>query len=487
MKILLIVPRGKNLFGDEPRKGSMAGHPHVGIAYLTSFLKQNNQQIAIFDETVEGWDEGILENFLRQNNFDIIGITAFSYCYKFVNEIIGRIRKMTNSPIIIGGPHVSAVRTHVMEEFPVDYAIKMEGEETFMDFIKAVKGEKQFSEIDGLIWRDKNDNVIENKDRALLQDLNTIPFPDYEAFKLEKYSYTAAKTLPIITSRGCPYGCNYCSVKLSMGRGFRARSPENVVEELEKWHNLGFVNFEFNDDCFSLDLERAEKICDLIVERGLKITWQLYNGIRVDRISEELLKKMKKAGCVFISYGCESGNQQIINMIGKGIRLEQVREAVGITNKIGIKNSVNFIIGHPGETYQTAMETLEFAKNLPANFVNMYNLVPYPGTALYDWINKNGRWLYSMEYILSEIGSRDLKPAFETDDFTKEERIAILKKAFDLYEYRILIFRLGNFLGNIAYYTTRQSYIMQFVRQFALENKIGNKIYRFFAHRSTSN
>ena len=363
----------------------------------------------------------------------------------------------------------------------------MEGEETFIEFIKALNNKTPFSGVEGLIWRDKDGNVIENKNRSLLQNLDNIPFPDYEAFKLEKYSYTVAKTLPVITSRGCPYGCNYCSVKLSMGRGFRARSPENVVRELEKWHNLGFNNFEFNDDCFSLDLERAKKICDLIIEKGLKITWQLYNGIRVDRISEELLQKMKKAGCVFISYGCESGNQQIINMIGKGIKLEQVKEAVRITNKVGIKNSVNFIIGHPGETYKTAVETLDFARVLPTNFVNMYNLVPYPGTALYDWINKSGKWLYSMEYILSEIGSRDLKPAFETKEFTKEERIEILKMAFDLYEYRILIFRLGGILGRASYYATRHPLIMKFVRQFALENQIGNKIYRFFARLSTSN
>ena len=483
MKILFIIPRGKNLFGDDPLKNVTASHPHVGIAYLTAYLKKYDQQVEIFDETVEGWDEGIIESVVRAGEFDLIGITTFSYCYKFIVEMVERIRKVSTCAIVLGGPHVSAVRAKVLEEFPVEYAIKGEGERTFLELIRALGNKIDLNIIDGLIWKE-NEKIIENKDRELIHDLDGIPFPDYEAFKLDKYSYTAAKTLPIITSRGCPYGCNYCSVRLSMGRGFRARSPENVASELEYWHQRGFNSFEFNDDCFSLDLERAEKICDLIIGKGLNITWQLYNGIRVDRISRKLLEKMKKSGCIFISYGCEAGNQQIIDNIGKAIKLEQVEAAVNLTNKIGIRNSVNFIIGHPGETYETAMQTLKFAKNIKSDFVNMYNLIPYPGTALYSWIENNGTWLHSEEYILSEIGSRNLEPAFETKEFPKEKRIKILKKAFALYEYRILIFRLGKFKGKLAYFLTRFEFLMKFGRQFALENKFGNRIYRLLSRKS---
>ncbi|MFA5047587.1 MAG: radical SAM protein [Patescibacteria group bacterium] len=484
MRVLFIIPRAKNLFGDDPKKGAVASHPHVGIAYLIAFIKRQGHESYIFDETVEGWDEEILNSFLEKNKFDLVAITSFSYCFKFVLEIIDRVKKKVSCPILIGGPHVSAARAKVMEEFTVDFAIKGEGELTLSELLIALAGDaKDFSGIDGLIWKDQG-RIIENKDRELIQDLDSIPFPDYEAFKLEKYFYTEAKTLPIITSRGCPYGCNYCSVRLSMGRGFRPRSPENVVSELEHWISKGFVNYEFNDDCFSLDLDRAERICDLIIEKGLKITWQLYNGIRVDRVSKILLEKMKASGCVFIAYGCESGNQKIIDNMGKAIKLEQVKEAVRLTNEVGIKNSVNFIIGHPGETWATAMETLKFAKTLPTGFVNMYNLIPYPGTELYRWINEHGTWLYSMDYILAEIGSRDLKPAFETKEFPKEQRIKILKKAFSLYEYRILIFRLGKLKGKIVYYLTRFEFLMKFGRQFALENKFGNKIYRLLSHQS---
>jgi radical SAM superfamily enzyme YgiQ (UPF0313 family) len=233
-----------------------------------------------------------------------------------------------------------------------------------------------------------------------------------------------------------------------------------------------------------LDIKRAEKICDLINEKGLKITYQLYNGIRVDRVTEKLLKKMKSSGCVFISYGCESGSQKIIQIIGKGITLSQVKRAVRLTNKVGIKNSVNFIIGHPKETYKTAMETLEFAKNLPTNFVNVYNVIPYPGTDLYNWIESSAKWIYHPDYIMENIGSRDLKPVYETPEFTEKERIEILKKGFSLYERTIFKFRFGPYFGYLAYLLSRQRSLFSAGIKFALGTKIGFKIYELITFKS---
>jgi radical SAM superfamily enzyme YgiQ (UPF0313 family) len=339
--------------------------------------------------------------------------------------------------------------------------------------------------VNNLIWRESS-ACVENQDESYIKDLDSIPFPDYGAFEMERYPAYNQHLMPLITSRGCPYGCNYCCIRLTMGRNFRARSPQNVVGEMKYLNKTyGINHFEINDDCFAFDLKRAEEICDLIVAEGLSIKYELYNGIRADNISERLLRKMKKSGCIFISYGCESGNQEIVNKyIGKNLDLKKVVQAVELTNKAGIKNSVNFIIGHPGETYQTAMETLKFARSLKTNFVNIYNLIPYPGTALFDWISKNSTYMMPVEDYLERVGSRDFPPVFETKEFTKEERIKALKKGYALYERTILQFRLGKTLGLIIYLLCRNRFIFKLGRSMVFDGKLGSKIYRLLSKKS---
>ena len=176
------------------------------------------------------------------------------------------------------------------------------------------------------------------------------------------------------------------------------------------------------------------------------------------------------SGCILISYGCEAGNDNTLKTIKKGIKLEQVKNAVQWTNEVGIKNSVNFIIGHPGETYETAMDSIRFAKSLPTNFVNFYNLVPYPGTELFDWVNTNAHFLSSPETYLNQISYRDNSPIFETEEFTKKERSKVIKKGFSLYEKRILQFRLGKKFGYAGYLATRIRPIAKIGRNFIQNN-----------------
>lgn len=484
MRILFINPWLKTLFGDEKAK---PGHPHLGIAYLISVLKQNgfrNKDIDIYDQGLEENDK-ILYEKIDKLKPDLIAMTTFSYCIAYADDLIKKVKNYKNIPIIIGGPHVSAVKKEVLEAMKADFAMQGESEVSFMEFLKEFEGSKDYLKVGNLIWRDASGDVIENEKESLIKDLDSIPFPSFESFEFEKYPYFITKTLPIITSRGCPYGCNYCSVKLSMGRGFRPRSPENVIEEMKHWiKTYGIEKFEVNDDCFSLDIERAEKICDLIIREGLNIKYEMYNGIRADRVTEQLLKKMKNSGCIFVAYGCESGNQNIVNNIGKALKIEKVREAVELANKIGIKNSVNFIVGHKGETYKTAMESVKFAKTLPTNFVNFYNIVPYPGTELYDWARKNASYMMSTSEYMGRIASRDLTPVFETKEFTKEERIKVLKKGYALYERTVLEFRLGKILGYLAYVVSRNRLLFSVGRKIALSNKIGFWIYSELSSKS---
>jgi len=271
---------------------------------------------------------------------------------------------------------------------------------------------------------------------------------------------------------------------LSMGNRFRPRSPENIVEEIAYWYNKGFTSFDINDDCFNFDIQRAVRVCDLILKRNLRISYQLYNGIRADRLSKELMEKMKKSGCNFLSFGCESGSEEILKVIKKGLKLEKVRQAVSWSNEVGIRNSVNFIIGHPHETYQTAMETLDFAKSLPSDFVNIFNLVPYPKTELYRWIKEHGNFLVDQKDYLKGVAAYDDNPIFETKEFTRQERIKALKKGRALYERRIMQFRLGKNLGYLAYLFMRIRPLAKLGRTLALSNNFGNKVYLLLSRGS---
>lgn len=479
-KIFFVIPRNKSLFGD---KVNLTGHPHIGISYLSSFLKSQGIETEIYDDGIDYSSEKMLKQ-INEFKPDLIGITIFSYCYGFADNLIKIIKDNCNYPLAAGGPHASALKSELLRQNNVDFAVKGEGEYTLLELLREIKEiNPDFNKIRGLIWRNGKD-IIENPDRPYIQNLDTLPYPTYDAFGIERYHCYKVKSLPIITSRGCPFGCNYCSVRLSMGQNFRVRSAENVFSEIRHFYNQGYHSFEINDDCFTLDKQRAEKICDMIIDNKLKIRFQLYNGIRVDTVNLPLLKKMRKAGCFFIAFGCESGSQRVLKIIKKNITLGQVKSAVNWANEAGIRNCVNFIIGHTGETYEDALETLRFARKLPTDFVNFFNLVPYPGTESFEWVKQNAHFLVPPDSFLNDISYRDNEPIFETKDFTKEQRKKITSLGFNLYRKRILTFRLGKTLGNLIFFITNVDFINKLATRFALANPLGKKIFSRLARKS---
>lgn len=481
MRILFVIPRNKSLFGDEI---NLTGHPHIGIAYLVSFLRERGIQTAIYDAGIEQREIKLIKK-IDTFKPDLIGITIFSYCYGLANNLIKMIRARYNVPLIAGGPHVSAVKSEILNDDNLNFAVKSEGEYTLYELIEEISSNKpNFSKINGLIWRNDG-RIIENPDRPYINNLDALPFPDYEAFGIERYVCYQDKALPLITSRGCPFGCNYCSVRLSMGQRFRARSPTNVFAEIKHFYDLGWRSFDINDDCFTLDKRRAEEICDLIIGHKLNLRFQLYNGIRVDTVNLRLLKKMKQSGCFFISYGCEAGNEKVLKAINKGITLEQVRDALRWTNEVGIRNSVNFIIGHTQESYQDALDTINFAKSLPTDFVNFYNLLPYPGTDSLEWARQHATFLVPPDSFLENISYRDNQPIFETEEFSKEQREQVISLGFDLYRKKILTFRLGRVAGGLVYWITKCAKINKIATRFALTNPLGRFIYTKLAKKSS--
>jgi len=458
--------------------------PHLGVAYLSAVLKKNNFAVRIVDMRLPANDYNTLLAQIDQFEPDLIGITIYSYGYRIAYDLVDSTKAQRSCLIVLGGPHVSAVRSEVLIDTKADYAIKGEAEYSLLELCNHLANQNSdYEKIKGLIWRSK-DGVEENEDRPYMnqKELDELPFPDYEEFELRSYSCFEDKYLQIITSRGCPYRCVFCSARLSMGRTFRPRSAGNVVQELEYWYAKGWRKFELNDDCFSVDFKRAKKICDLIIDKNLQIEYLCANGLRVDRIDRELLQKMKNSGCVFISFGVESGNEQVLRAIKKGITIKQVEEAVRIANEVGIPNAGTFIIGHPEEDFEKAMDTIQVAKSIPFGHVAFCNLVPYPGSELFDWVKRRKAFIYPPEVYLNQISYGEAEPIFETNDFTAKERIKALKRGFSLRYKTAAQEKLGKMLGFMVYLLLKNRFLREVLGALK-ESKTGKWILQHISKR----
>ncbi|KKT77786.1 MAG: hypothetical protein UW73_C0012G0028 [Microgenomates group bacterium GW2011_GWB1_44_8] len=415
MKFLLINPPSMGRYWKPAT-------PHVGLGYLAEILLVNKHKVEMADMRL-GMSFEQLVSQIKRFRPDYIGITAASLEYQKVYDFIAEIKKLFNISVILGGPHASLVKEQVLQYSQTDLVVVGEGEKTLLEIAQG----RPFRKINGLIWRSKKDGIVTNPPREHIFNLNQLPFPKYKKFALDQY---LEHKIALLGERGCPYACSYCASRLILGRGYRRRSPENILKEIRYWHRRGYRSFGFNDDGFTGIKPWAMEICDLIIKANLNSTFELRTGIRVDTADEELIIKMKQAGFFFFAFGAESADQQVLDLIGKKITPSLVKKTVKLVNKHGLESSGFFMIGLPGDTPEKFRKTLKFARGLNLNEVRIYNAIPYPGTELYDWVLKHGRLLYTPEYYLNKYERLERDPVFETDVFPADER----RKAFDLGE-----------------------------------------------------
>ena len=428
-KIVFIIPTTQGRFGKPAT-------PHVGVSYLAAYIRQKGHQSSVLDLRVEPHTLDELKKRITEENPDYVGVTSVSFEYKKTYKLINTISSW-GARVIYGGPHVSTIRQDVFEGCRPYAAVYGEGEEKLCDILD----NKPLNSISGIIFADAQGNVIVTPPRENIPYLDSLPFPAYELSKLYLY---AEKKIPLITSRDCPHSCTYCNVKLVMGKGFRKRSPENVLAEIEAWYACGYRQFGINDDTFTSDINRAIRICELIVEKKLDITWELRTGIRVDRINEQLLRLMKQAGCRFLAYGIESIDDTVLANVKKGATYAQIEEAVRLTEKVGIPFSGFFMIGLPGDTFDNFKKLYAFAGQRAFNEVRFYNLMPFPNTEVFDWIKEHGTFIEQPDVYLNDSERLQKDPVCETREFTREERIRAYELGEALMLKRILRKTLGN-------------------------------------------
>ncbi len=363
--------------------------PPLGLGYLASVLRKEGFKVKIIDDAVEKLGLNKLLNKVK--NALIVGITSttptFNAALKYAQKIKNRFPEIF---VVLGGVHVTFMPYDALKHEFVDAVCTGEGEYTLKEVAERVERGKTLEGIKGLIYKEDG-KIIDNGKREPVQDLDSLPFPAYDLMPLDRYTVLGHRMehFPMISSRGCPFGCRYCSSSLFMGRKFRARSAENVVDEVEWLVNEFKAQYiAFSDDTFTLNKRRVEEICREIVNRGIDVEWSCSS--RVDTINRSILEKMKRAGCSAIYYGVESASPAILRYYKKKINLDMVEKAVKLTKKFGIMTICSFIIGSPYETKEDMKATLRFALKLDPDYAQFSILTPYPGTEIYEEAKEKG-------------------------------------------------------------------------------------------------
>lgn len=393
------------------------------------------------NKTIYGSPPKDIERAIRNFKPDIIGISC-PFSSQLENSIkVANLCKEINPKVLVvfGGPDASVRSEFILSQnSSIDVCVVGEGEYTFLEIVDNFKNGRLVNQqsIKGIICRNGG-KIIRNKDRDYIKDLDKFPFPAYELIKFEKYfdhlylyagrSKINEKSISMITSRGCPYKCVFCSIHLHMGKVFRAHSPEYVLRHIKLLvEKYGIENFHFEDDNISLDRRRFRNILDGIIQSNLDISWDTPNGIRADTLDFNLLKKAKKSGCKSLRIGIESGNQKVLDkIINKNLSLKKVIKVAQWCRKLAIDLAAFYVIGFPGETIVNMKETIDFALSLYRRYcVYPFLMIATPlyGTKLYEICEKNNFFSAPItEENLSRATQLWGKHLIKTNDFSEKD------------------------------------------------------------------
>ncbi|MFC1514817.1 B12-binding domain-containing radical SAM protein [Candidatus Omnitrophota bacterium] len=384
MNILLLIPNSRDIYRCIP----------LGLLYIASVLrKEEENRLKIIDARNEQLGHKEIIKRIKDFSPEVIGISGLSMEADEIHKLAQLAKEVCpGCKVIIGGPYASSSPESVVDDLNIDFAVVGEGEQTTLKLIDALKNGGQISDIDGLAFKHNGRTVI-NPRHKTVEDLDSILFPSWDLIDVEGYFNSryrssenpipvSSRILPVLTSRGCPYQCIYCHN--IFGKSIRLRSVGSVVEEIELLvakYNVSEI--EVVDDCFNFDLKRAKGICDEIISRGIKINLSFPNGLRVDRMDEELVDKLKQAGTYMIYYAIESASPQVQKRIKKNLDLEKARRIIDYTRKQNIITCGTFMLGFPQETKEQMLQTVKFAQEAGFDIANFYYVVPYPNTVLF--------------------------------------------------------------------------------------------------------
>jgi radical SAM superfamily enzyme YgiQ (UPF0313 family) len=490
----------------------------LGLLYVASSLKKAGHDVQVYDAIV-GADESTwgvhgnngtyrmgapmdeIEKIVDEINPDVVGISN-QYSSQVENalrtaEVVKKVKREIK--VVMGGPHASVMPATFLDGYnAVDYVVMREGELTMPELLDSIAGQRAITTVQGIAFKEEGKLVI-NEQREFIKNLDDLPLPAYELVDMEKYFYFndkgkdgretykypgAERSVSMITSRGCPFNCIFCSIHLGMGRKFRAHSVDFVLEHikyLKKTYNIKHIHFE--DDNFSFDISRFNKILENLIKLN-NITWDTPNGVRADYLNEDILNKCAKSGCTYLRIGVESANREVSKeIIRKHLDINKVTEIAKLCNKIGIDIEAFYIIGFPGEKIKQMKETIDFAVKQERLYglypYDMFTATPLIGTDLYETCQQKN-------YIAGEISGKNLATATQgegmitTENFTPEDIRSLLKNFRIRHLIARCIFSLKFFFRHHQYFSilfknkfhTRN--LMRILRKFKLATFIAD-------------
>lgn len=427
MKILLLRPPLMQQDDNAITKIKIL-QPPIGISSIAAFLKSKGCSVNIIDMYNFDWDDVL--SVLKNSDADIFGISCLTGQHFSAFRLAGMIKQVKYVRpcfVAIGGPHVNLLDREILVNISaIDFVIREEGELTFLELVQALTKGGELASIKGLTYRDKSSRVIRNELRDAIKDLDSLPFPDYSFFDFDsnisfndghidvekrRNNEHRLQYAPIVTSRGCVNKCLFCAIY--MFTPVRFRSVDNVIAEIEKlYRTRGIDHFSFVDDSFCISLKRVEDLCDEIKKRNLKITFSA--AARVKPMSETMLIKMKKAGCIGLSFGLESGSRKILDNIKKEITPEEIINAFAMTKKVGIKSTALLMVGNPGEDKSTINDTKRILKICKPDNIVISPLVILPNSGIYDYALK-------AKLITPDYWFKDYRLPYYTAEYTPDE------------------------------------------------------------------
>jgi anaerobic magnesium-protoporphyrin IX monomethyl ester cyclase len=469
-------------------QGMKQSHLPLGLAYLAAVIR-DEVELCVLDAAVEGheheeragrglvryglpFDE--IERRVRAFQPDLVGVSCiFSSQFRNVIEIMKAAKRVNPETVTItGGTHPSFLPEFCLERCPeLDLIARGEGEFILRDVIRASRDGGPLAEVPGLVWRDADRPVI-NPPRTPFPDLDQIPFPARDLFPLEKYHaigqpmgivYQRRPFMNLITSRGCPFRCTFCSSAVFWGHCHRKRSVENVLAEMQHLQrDLGIKEFKFFDDNLTTDMPRAKALFQGMIDRHIDVTWNTPNGIHVVSLDDELLTLMKKSGCFELTLAVESGDEDVLRrIIKKPTRLDHVRDAAVRIRRHGLGSYGFFIIGFPGETKTQIQRTLDLSRSLDLDRISCFIFNPLPGTPLFEQCVERG-------YVkLSEL-TEDVdyfEASFDTPEWTRRELERLRRRWFWRYNLSLLVRHPARFLSRYRVFLARPGILWEVIKR----------------------
>lgn len=411
--------------------------PPLGLCSLASVVREKGYKTDIIDAAVLNYGFGDVVKKIVNLSPKYIGITASTVAIDHAGKLASRLKKAKKDLIIIiGGPHVTALPKETLLDYPAfDLAVIGEGEEVLAELLPVLDRGKDLESVQGLAFR-QGRKIVMTERRSYIENLDALPIPAWDLLpSLKRYyrsspqSFNRLPSTSLVTSRGCPYQCTFCDRSV-FGNHLRSYSPDYVLEMLKILsREYGIKHILIDDDTFTISKQRLREICNLMIKEKLDLTWTCL--ARVDTVDESILRLMKKAGCWQILYGIESGDQEILDKLQKGITLKQVKKALKMTCQANIRTKGFFILGTPFETKRTIKKTIDFMKKIKLDDFHMTYFTPFPGTAIYHHQIKN-KGFYKKQW--SKMN--EWTPTFIPEGFSYDELVAFSKRAFREFYFR---------------------------------------------------